>query len=260
MNVTVENLGPCKKLMRVEVEVEKLDKAFEEVTKEFQKEAALPGFRPGKAPKDMVVRKYSADIEAEVKRITKGEGVAVVYDSVGRDTFDKSLACLAPLGYMVLFGQSSGFVPPLDVRRLADRSTRTQADALLGGTVVLRIRGVVGIGHRLLHLRDRPLHRRAPHPRLAAGPWRGARVRAQAARTMMPDWMLLDVRIMYAHFLANGRQLLTGEINAAVDGFTSGRGNPRGRINYTGTNADPMTRFLLDQYLNAVSPTNFPAT
>lgn len=59
------------------------------------------------------------DFEAEVKRITGGQGVNVVYDSVGRDTFDKSLACLAPLGYMVLFGQSSGFVEPFDIQRLA---------------------------------------------------------------------------------------------------------------------------------------------
>jgi NADPH2:quinone reductase len=58
------------------------------------------------------------DFEAEVKRITGG-GVNVVYDSVGNDTFDKSLACLAPLGHLVLFGQSSGFVPPFDLMRLS---------------------------------------------------------------------------------------------------------------------------------------------
>ena len=59
------------------------------------------------------------DFVTEVKRITGGKGVQVVYDSVGKDTFDKSLACLAPLGYLVLFGQSSGFVPPFDIQRLA---------------------------------------------------------------------------------------------------------------------------------------------
>lgn len=58
------------------------------------------------------------DFEAEVKRITPG-GVNVVYDSVGKDTFDKSLACLAPFGHLVLFGQSSGFVPPFDLMRLS---------------------------------------------------------------------------------------------------------------------------------------------
>jgi NADPH2:quinone reductase len=59
------------------------------------------------------------DFEAEVQRITAGNGVNVVYDSVGKDTFDKSLACLAPLGHLVLFGQSSGFVPPFDLMRLS---------------------------------------------------------------------------------------------------------------------------------------------
>lgn len=68
MNVTVENLAPCKKLMRVELEAQKVDEAFDNVTREFQREASLPGFRPGKAPKEMVLRKYSKDIEDEVKR------------------------------------------------------------------------------------------------------------------------------------------------------------------------------------------------
>ena len=54
----------------------------------------------------------------EVKRITGGRGVRVVYDSVGRDTFDDSLRCLQPRGLLVLFGQSSGSVPPFDLARL----------------------------------------------------------------------------------------------------------------------------------------------
>jgi trigger factor len=54
--------------MRVEIEEQKVDEAFQSVTKEFQREAALPGFRPGKAPAEMVVRKYGKDIEKEVKR------------------------------------------------------------------------------------------------------------------------------------------------------------------------------------------------
>jgi trigger factor len=68
VNVTVENLAPCKKLVRVEVEAQKVDETFDSVTKEFQREAALPGFRPGKAPREMVLRKYSKDIEEEAKR------------------------------------------------------------------------------------------------------------------------------------------------------------------------------------------------
>ena len=54
------------------------------------------------------------DFEAETRRLTGGQGVNVVYDSVGKDTFDKSLKCLQPRGYLVLFGASSGPVPPFD--------------------------------------------------------------------------------------------------------------------------------------------------
>jgi trigger factor len=68
MNVTVQNLAPCKKLVRVEVETETVDKTFDSISKEFQREAAFPGFRPGKAPLDMVLRKYDKDIQSEVKK------------------------------------------------------------------------------------------------------------------------------------------------------------------------------------------------
>jgi NADPH2:quinone reductase len=61
----------------------------------------------------------SQDFEAEVKRITGGAGVHVVYDSVGKDTWEKSLKCLRPRGVLVLFGQSSGPVPPFDPQILA---------------------------------------------------------------------------------------------------------------------------------------------
>ena len=54
------------------------------------------------------------DFETEVKRLTNGRGVDVVYDSVGKTTFDKSLNSLRPRGLMALFGQSSGPVPPID--------------------------------------------------------------------------------------------------------------------------------------------------
>ena len=58
-----------------------------------------------------------------VKAITDGEGVPVVYDSVGKDTFMDSLDCLRPLGSMVTFGQSSGPVPPLEVGLLAAKGS-----------------------------------------------------------------------------------------------------------------------------------------
>ncbi|MBI4607835.1 MAG: quinone oxidoreductase [Candidatus Rokubacteria bacterium] len=67
---------------------------------------------------DAAILYTQQDFEAEVKRLTGGKGVNVVYDSVGKDTFDKSLSCLALRGYMVLFGQSSGPVPPFDAQVL----------------------------------------------------------------------------------------------------------------------------------------------
>lgn len=63
------------------------------------------------------------DFQARVMEITKGEKVPVVYDSVGRDTFAKSLDCLAPLGMMVLFGQASGPVPPFELGQLAAKGS-----------------------------------------------------------------------------------------------------------------------------------------
>ena len=67
-----------------------------------------------KAGADDVVLYSKQDFEPEVKRLTDGRGVDVVYDSVGVATFSKGLNCLRPRGMMVAFGQSSGAVPPLD--------------------------------------------------------------------------------------------------------------------------------------------------
>ena len=63
---------------------------------------------------DEVIQYSSQDFEAEVKRLTGGRGVDVVYDSVGQSTFDKSLNSLRPRGVLALFGQSSGPVPAFD--------------------------------------------------------------------------------------------------------------------------------------------------
>ena len=63
------------------------------------------------------------DFEVEVKRLTDGKGVQVVYDSVAKDTFDKGLNCLAPLGYMVLYGQSSGPIPPFNPAILNEKGS-----------------------------------------------------------------------------------------------------------------------------------------
>jgi len=63
---------------------------------------------------DEIILYTQQDFETEVKRLTNNRGVEVVYDSVGKTTHEKSMNCLAPRGYLVLFGQSSGPVPPID--------------------------------------------------------------------------------------------------------------------------------------------------
>jgi len=68
VNVSVENLAPCKKLVRVELDAAAVDTAFDAITKDYQKQAALPGFRPGKAPRAMVEKKFEAEIKDEAKR------------------------------------------------------------------------------------------------------------------------------------------------------------------------------------------------
>ena len=72
---------------------------------------------------DEVILYTEADFEAEVKRLTEGKGLPVVYDSVGKTTYEKSLNCLRPRGMMVLFGQSSGAVPPIDPGILAAKGS-----------------------------------------------------------------------------------------------------------------------------------------
>lgn len=63
------------------------------------------------------------DFEAEVKRLTDGKGLQVVYDSVGKTTFEKSLNCLAPRGYLVLYGQASGPAPSIDPQILNSKGS-----------------------------------------------------------------------------------------------------------------------------------------
>jgi NADPH2:quinone reductase len=72
---------------------------------------------------DEVVLYTAQDFEVETRRLTEGKGVQVVYDSVGKDTFLKSLNCLAPRGMLALFGQSSGSVPPFDPGVLAQKGS-----------------------------------------------------------------------------------------------------------------------------------------
>jgi NADPH2:quinone reductase len=109
-----------------------------------------------------VVRYDAVDFAAEARRLTDGRGCDVVYDSVGRATFEGSLRALRPRGLLVLFGQSSGPVPPFDLGRLnalgslfvtrpslahytADRGElELRAGAVLGAIAAERLRVRVG--------------------------------------------------------------------------------------------------------------------
>jgi NADPH2:quinone reductase len=109
---------------------------------------------------DHVVRYSECDFQPEVLRITDGRGADVVYDSVGADTFEGSLASLRPRGLLVLFGQSSGPVPPLDLRRLGELGsifvtrpslahyTATREELLMRADAVLD-----AVAHESLHIR-----------------------------------------------------------------------------------------------------------
>ena len=72
---------------------------------------------------DEVILYTEQDFETEVKRLTGGKGVDVVYDSVGKTTFEKGLNCLRPRGMMALFGGSSGPVPPFDLIQLSQKGS-----------------------------------------------------------------------------------------------------------------------------------------
>jgi NADPH2:quinone reductase len=72
---------------------------------------------------DDVIFYTTQDFEVETKRLTDGKGVHVIYDGVGKTTFDQDLNCLRPRGYLALFGASSGAVPPFDLNKLAQKGS-----------------------------------------------------------------------------------------------------------------------------------------
>lgn len=97
------------------------------------------------------------------REVTDGAGVRAVFDGIGKDTFDESLDCLAPRGHMVLYGQASGKVPPMDPLRLAKGSlfltrpgiadyTATREELLWRAEDVLT---AVGAGTLNVHVHDR---------------------------------------------------------------------------------------------------------
>ncbi len=87
---------------------------------------------------DEVIDYTTKNFAEETKRITKGQGVQVVYDSVGKTTFDHSLDCLTKRGMLVLFGQSSGPVPPVDPQILNRKGSLFLTRPTLGDYVATR--------------------------------------------------------------------------------------------------------------------------
>ena len=87
---------------------------------------------------DEIILYTQKDFEAETKRLTGGKGVDVVYDSVGKTTFDKGLNVLQPRGFMVLFGGSSGAVPPFDLIVLSQKGSLYVTRPSLGHYIATR--------------------------------------------------------------------------------------------------------------------------
>ena len=80
---------------------------------------------------DEVIVFTRQDFESEVKRLTGGKGVDVVYDGVGKDTFEKNLNVMRPRGMLVLYGMSSGPVPPVDPAKLSEKGSLYMARTTL---------------------------------------------------------------------------------------------------------------------------------
>jgi NADPH2:quinone reductase len=110
-----------------------------------------------KAGADETIDYAKQDFEAEVKRLTSGRGVEVVYDSVGKTTFEKSLGSLALRGMLALFGQSSGPVPPLDPQVLSQRGSLYLTRPTLGHYIATRKELLWRAGDVLGWIRDKRL-------------------------------------------------------------------------------------------------------
>ena len=112
---------------------------------------------------DVTVDYTSQDFEAEARAFTDGRGVNVVYDSVGKTTFTKGLACLVPRGMMVLFGQSSGPVAPFDPQVLSQGGSLFLTRPTLFHHVASREDLLARAGDVLAWVRDGRLKLRLEH-------------------------------------------------------------------------------------------------
>ena len=135
MNVSVEHLGPCKKLLRVEVPVERVNKVFDEATKAVGNQVQLPGFRTGKAPSHLLLKHYSTQIDKEARKRLLDESydaavkqeklrVAVTLD-VEEQQFGRGL----PLQYTVTLEVYADFTVPNYKGLPASRENKTAGEA-----------------------------------------------------------------------------------------------------------------------------------
>ncbi|HEY3061403.1 MAG TPA: quinone oxidoreductase [Chloroflexota bacterium] len=107
-----------------------------------------------------VVLYREQDFVAEVRRLTNAAGLDVVYDSVGKDTFDQSLSALKPRGTLVLFGASSGAVPPFDINVLQNKGSLYVTRPTLGHYIATRDELLWRSGDLFQWLREGKLHLR----------------------------------------------------------------------------------------------------
>lgn len=134
MNVSVENLGPCKRLLRVEVPADRVNAAFDEVTATFAKQAQIQGFRAGKAPKHLILKQYGPGIEQETKKklfdesyraATTQEKLRVV---VSLDVEEQQFGRGLPLQYTVTLEVAPEFALPNYKGLTATRENKTATD------------------------------------------------------------------------------------------------------------------------------------
>jgi NADPH2:quinone reductase len=112
---------------------------------------------------DHVILYTSQPFESEVKRLTGGVGAKVIYDGVGKTTFEKDLECLAPRGLLALFGQSSGPVAPFDPTVLAGKGSLYLTRPTLGNFIASREELVARTADVFGWIRDGKLHLRIAH-------------------------------------------------------------------------------------------------
>ncbi len=135
MNVSVENLGPCKKLLRVEVPVDRVNATFDEMTAAFQKQAQLPGFRPGKAPRHLVVKSFDGRIAEEARKKLFEDSYRTAASEqklrviVTIDVEEQSFGRGVPFGYTVTLEHTPDFDLPNYKGLKAQREIATASDA-----------------------------------------------------------------------------------------------------------------------------------